>query len=426
MAAEEPDMHAALGPVLSLLTAVGLLLTGHGLLNLLLPLRAAAEGFGTLTIGVFGAAFFAGFVGGCLIGPRIVRRVGHIRCFAAMVSLLTALALLHPLALWGPAWVALRVLFGAALAVVYLVVESWLNERASNSTRGTVMSAYIVVNFAGITAGQMLLPAGEVGGFALFSLAAVLVSAAALPVTLTRAAQPAPVAAVSFRPLRLAHASPVGLLGALLIGVTNGAFWTVGPVAATGYGLSQNGAAVFMIVATLAGAAAQWPVGRLSDRTDRRRVLAAMLLAATVAGLALGVASDGLLLLPLAAAFGALALPCYAIAAAHAYDLVPAQEYVETASALLLVNGAGAAIGPVLAAACLLWLPGGGLFLFTAAVHAALLGFVLWRLRARPPGAGEAGREPFDLAATAPAAIGGVIAPEEARREGGLRSVAPE
>ncbi|MCS6932147.1 MAG: MFS transporter [Acetobacteraceae bacterium] len=419
-------MHAALGPVASLLAGVGILLTGHGLLNLLLPLRATAEGFGTLIVGVFGAAFFGGFVAGCVVGPRIVRRVGHIRCFAAMVSTLTALALLHPLVVSGPLWVLLRALFGSALAVAYLVVESWLNERAGNSTRGTVMSAYIVVNFGGITAGQMLLPTGEVGGFGLFALSAVLLSVAALPVTLTRAAQPAPVAEVAFRPLRLYRASPVGLLGALLIGVTNGAFWTVGPVAATGYGLSESGAAMFMTAAALAGALAQWPAGRLSDRTDRRRVLVGMLFGASAAGLVLGLATDGPWLLPLAAAFGALALPCYAIAAAHAYDLVPADEYVDTASSLLLVNGAGAAIGPVLAAACLLWLPGGGLFLFTAAVHAALLGFVLWRLRARPPAAGAAGREPFDLAATAPAAIGAVIPPDDARREGGLRPVAPE
>ena len=409
-------MHAALGPVASLLVAVGVLLTGHGLLNLLLPLRAAAEGFGTLTIGVFGAAYFGGFVAGCLAGPRLVRRVGHIRAFAAMVSTVTALALLHPLAVSGPVWILLRVLFGAALAVIYLVVESWLNERASNSTRGMVMSAYIVMNFAGITAGQMLLPTGEVSGFGLFALSAVLLSLAALPVTLTRAAQPAPVAAVAFRPLRLYRASPVGLMGALLIGVTNGAFWTVGPVAATGYRLSDSGAAVFMTVAALAGAVAQWPVGRLSDRTDRRRVLAWMLVAATLSGLALGAASDGPWLLLLAAAFGALALPCYALAAAHAYDLVPPDEYVETASSLLLVNGVGAVIGPVLAAAALLSLPGGGLFLFTAAVHAALLLFVPWRLRARPPGAGDAEREPFDLAATAPAALGGVIAPDDSGR----------
>jgi len=408
-------MLAPLVPVASLLAAVGVLLTGLGLLNLLLPLRAAAEGFDTLTIGVFGAAYFAGFVAGCLAGPRLVRRVGHIRAFAAMVSTLTAIALLHTLAVSAPVWILLRVLFGAALAIVYLVVESWLNDAAVNSTRGTVMSAYIVVNFGGIATGQMLLPTGDVTGFALFALVAVLLSVAALPVTLTRAAQPAPVAQVAFRPLRLYRASPVGLVGALLIGVTGGAFWTLGPVAATGYGLTESGAAVFMTAATLAGAGAQWPLGRLSDRTDRRRVLAWLLAAATVPGLALGAASDGSWLLPLAAAFGALALPCYAIAAAHAYDLVPPEEYVETASSLLLVNGLGAAAGPVLAALCLTVLPGGGLFLFTAAVHAALLLFVLWRLKARRPRPDRAGREPFDLAATSPAAIGGVIAPEEDR-----------
>lgn len=409
----------ALRPVLSVLAGVGLLLAGHGLLHLLVPLRAAAEGFPTAAIGAFGAAFFAGFVAGCLGGPALLRRAGHIRVFAAMVSALTICALLHPLLLWGPAWVGLRALFGAALAVVYLVVESWLNERAGNHTRGAVMAAYIIMNFAGIVAGQMLLPAGEVGGFALFSLAAVLVSAAALPVTLTRTAAPAPVLRVVIRPLWLLRAAPVGVVGAFTIGVTNGAFWALGPLAAMGYGLTEAGVAVFMTVATLAGALAQWPFGRLSDRHDRRRVLAALLAGAILAGGLLGAASGGPWLWPLAALFGALALPCYAIAAAHAYDRVPTDAYVDTASSLLVVNGAGAAAGPLAAVLFLAWLPGGGLFLFTALVHAGLLLFLAWRLHRHPHPAEEAAREPFDLAATSPAAIGGPIPPAETARHGG-------
>jgi MFS family permease len=405
-------MIAWLPPVASLLAGVALLLVGHGLLTLALPLRGEAEGFDPVAIGALGAAYYAGFVAGCLHGPLLVRRAGHIRAFAAVVCAVSAAAAAYPLAVSEPTWILLRFVFGYGLAVFYLVVESWLNDRATNTTRGVIMSAYIMVNHVALTGGQLLLLTWPVEGFQLFVLGSVLISVAAIPVALTRQAQPAPVTEVRFRPGRLWRASPVGLIGSLMIGVANGAFWGLAPISATDFGLSHQEAAIFMSVAVMAGAATQAPIGRLSDRMDRRLVLAALLGGSAATGLLIFVlAPAGGALTLLGAAFGAFAMPCYSIAAAHAYDHADPSDYVGTASSLLLMNGLGSIAGPLAAAFVLRAAPGGGLYLFTAATHAALLGFVLWRVsrRAPPP---EQGRESFDLAATAPASVGAVIAPE--------------
>jgi MFS family permease len=346
-----------------------------------------------------------------------VRRAGHIRAFAAVVCGVSAAAAAYPLAVSEPSWILLRFVFGYGLAVFYLVVESWLNDRATNTTRGMILSAYIMVNHVALTGGQLLLLTWSVEGFHLFVLGSVLISVSAIPVALTRQAQPAPVTEVRFRPGRLWRASPVGLMGSLMIGVANGAFWSLAPVSATDFGLSHREAAIFMSVAVMAGALVQMPIGRLSDRLDRRHVLAALLAAAMATGLAVFlVAPAGIALTLFGAAFGACALPGYSLAAAHAYDHADPSDYVGTASSLLLVNGLGSIIGPIAAAFLLRASPGGGLYLFTAATHAALLGFVLWRLtrRAAPP---EQARESFSLAATAPASVGAVIAPEPASAE---------
>ncbi|MFN7000450.1 MFS transporter [Elioraea tepidiphila] len=407
-------MIASLLPVGSLLSGVGLLLVGHGLLTMALPLRGEAEGFDPVAIGALGAAYYGGFVAGCLHGPRVIRRAGHIRAVAAVVCGVSAAAAAYPLAVTVPAWIVLRFAFGYGLAVFYLIVESWLNDRATNTTRGMIMSAYIMVNHVALTGGQLLLFAWPVEGFHLFVLGSVLISISAIPVVLTRQAQPAPVTEVRFRPGRLWRASPVGLVGSLMIGVGNGAFWSLGPVSATDFGLTHREAAIFMSVAVMSGALVQMPIGRVSDRLDRRHVLAVLLAAATGTGLSVFLlAPSGIALMLLGAAFGASALPGYSLVAAHAYDHADPSDYVGTASSLLLVNGLGSIVGPIAAAFLLRASPGGGLYLFTAATHGVLLGFVLWRVtrRAAPP---EQARESFDLAATAPAAVGGVIAPEPA------------
>ena len=403
-------MAHTLRPVASLLLGVAFLLAGNGLQITLMPLAGEAAGFDTVALGLIGSAYYVGFVGGCLLGPFMILRVGHIRSFSAMVSAAAAVAVAHPLAVDPIAWGILRAISGFCFAGLYLIIESWLNDRATNENRGFVMSAYIVVNFTTIMAGQLMVTLYPVTGFAPFVLASMLVSIAALPVALTRSAQPAPITLVRFRPMELIRAAPVGVAGAFMIGCANGAFWALGPVFGTGSGLSIDDTAVFMAVAIAAGALSQWPVGRLSDRLDRRLVLAVLLVLSAIAGLALWLAplgTDGLLVL--AFLFGALTLPGYSLAAAHAYDKTQSGRYVETAAGILLVNGLGSIIGPLVAALVMQGIGLGGLFLFTAVTQLLMAAFAVVRMSIKASTA-PADKTGFDLASTSP--MGAVITPD--------------
>lgn len=403
-------MARNLRPIASLLLAVALLLAGNGLQFTLLPLRGQFEGFSTLELGVLGSAYYIGFVSGCLIGPYAILRAGHIRAFAAMVAIAAASTLAYALVPYPLAWSLFRLISGLALAGFYLVIESWLNDGASNENRGYVMSSYVAINFGAIVAGQMLLTLYPIGEDGNFMVAAILCSLAIVPVALTRSAQPAPITLVSFRPWPLYEAAPVALIGTFLIGVANGAFWGLAPVSAAGSGLGQSEVATFMGVAVLAGALTQWPVGRLSDRFDRRLVLMLLLMASAAAGIALWtLAATGKLLMIFGFVFGGLTLPGYSLAAAHAYDKTPASDMVATAATLLLVNGLGSAIGPLAGAMFLSREAPRKLFLFIAVVEAVLAVYIFYRMRV------QAASKPvektgFDLGATAP--FGAVVTTE--------------
>jgi MFS family permease len=403
-------MPTNLRPIASLLLGVALLLAGNGLQFTLLPLRGTADGFSAQALGLIGSAYYLGFVAGCLLAPYMILRAGHIRAFAALVALAAVVGLAYPLAAQPIAWTIFRLINGFCLAGFYLVIESWLNDRASNDTRGLVMSSYVVVNFAAFTVGQLLVtlyPVKEAGDF---MVAAMLASLAIVPVALTRSAQPAPITIVSFHPVQLYRAAPVGLVASLMVGASNGAFWGLAPLSAVRSGLDVGQVALFMSAATLAGALAQWPVGRLSDRVDRRMVLLALLIGAATVGFLLWLlAASGLLLIGFGLLFGALALPCYSLAAAHAYDKTPVSETVPTAATILLANALGAVIGPLLAAQAMAALGPRALFLFTAGAQALLAAYVLYRTTVQASLSAPE-KTVFDLAATAP--VGAMVTGE--------------
>lgn len=403
-------MARNLRPIFSLLLAVAFLLAGNGLQFTLLPLRGSAEGFDPIALGLIGSAYYVGFVSGCLLGPYAILRAGHIRAFAAMVAIAAAVTLAYALVPSPWAWALFRLLTGFCLAGFYLVVESWLNDRADNASRGMVMSAYIIVNFGAITAGQMLVTLYPIEAAGSFMLSAILASLAIVPVALTRSAQPAPITIVSFRPRTLYEAAPVALVASFMIGLANGAFWSLAPLSAAGSGLDVAQVASFMSIAVLAGAVGQWPFGRLSDRVDRRLVLFGILLGAAAAGLVLFVFANSVgSLMTFGFLFGALALPTYSIAAAHGFDKTPHGDMVATSATLLLVNGLGSVIGPLAASALMNPLGPRALFLFTAISQALLAAYVFYRTRVQvslaPPEKTE-----FDVATTSP--VGAVVTTE--------------
>ena len=380
-------MTAAVTPVAALLLSVAFLLMGNGLQGTLLPVRANMEAFGEVGIGILGSAYFLGFAVGCLYGPHVVHRVGHIRSFAAMVAVASAVVSAHALIVNPIAWWLLRTVTGFCFAVLFMIIESWLNEKSTNENRGLVFSIYTSLNLTVMTLGQLLLIFADPSDFPLFLVASILVSLAAVPIALARDEAPAPVSGVELRLRHLYRLSPVGVVGCLAVGLANGSFWALAPVFAQGDGGSASSVAFFMSIAVIAGAVGQWPLGRLSDRIDRRMVIILASVGAAFAGggmfMLAQAGNSGILLF--AFAFGLFAFPLYALSVAHLNDFVEPDGYVEAAGGLLLVYAVGAIAGPLIAALAVRSLGLGGLFAFTACVHGATAAFALYRMRQRAP-----------------------------------------
>ncbi|MBT8090044.1 MAG: MFS transporter [Gammaproteobacteria bacterium] len=379
-------MTKALAPVAILLISVSILLTGQGLQGTLLPVRASLEDFSTIAIGTMGAAYFFGFTVGCLKGGELLRRVGHVRVFLAMSALASASPLLHGLIIQPLVWGSLRMLTGFCFAVLYVVIESWLNELSDNENRGVIFSTYAMITLTVFAGGQMMTLLYDPQGLQLFIIASILVSIGAVPIALSTSPIPQQPQTVSVDVKRLFEISPSGALACLVTGLANGAFWALGPVYATSLTNTVEIAAWFMTSAVIGGAIAQWPLGLFSDLVGRRKVLIAVSLVGGIVGLLLFVAAPVLNFTTaniLAAFWGALAFPLYTIAVAYANDFAEAGEYVMVSSGLLLMYGIGATIGPFAASALMTMQGTGSLFLFTALVHIALVAYVMIRFLRR-------------------------------------------
>ncbi|MDH3387134.1 MAG: MFS transporter [Gammaproteobacteria bacterium] len=377
-------MMRTLAPVAALLFAVALLLAGNGLLGTLIPVRAQIEDFSIFSIGLLGSTYFVGFASGCFYGPHLVQRVGHIRTFTAMAAIVSAVVLGHGMVVLPLPWWIMRVLTGFCFAVLYIVIESWLNERSTNETRGSVLSAYLVINLTVMTVGQMMITLSDPAGLGLFALASILVSIAAVPVALSVSTAPRPIVTVRLRFKKIFATSPVAFTACVAVGLANGAFWTLGPLFVQRAGFDVGGVALFMSATVLGGALGQWPVGRLSDNTDRAQLIVWVALAAAVLGVA--VVGAGFLslhwLLLAAACWGAVAFPLYAVAVAQANDHAKPDEFVEISSGMLLAYAAGAVIGPVIATIFMKLIETGGLYVFTITIHLLLVVYA-WRQLAR-------------------------------------------
>lgn len=376
-------MTRTIAPIAALLISVALLLMGNGLQGTLLPVRASIESFSSLDIGVMGSAYFVGFALGCYFGTHLVRRAGHIRTFTAMVAIASSAVLAHAIIVSPVLWWCLRALTGLCFAVLYLVIESWLNEKATNQNRGLVFSIYTIINLTVVTIGQLMLTLDEPTDFPLFALSSILLSIAAVPVAMTVAPAPGPIATTSVRFARLYKLSPVGMLGCFAVGLANGSFWGLAPIYAQGGTTDVTAVAIFMSITVIAGAVGQFPLGWLSDRMDRRRVITVALLGAAAAGLGLVFIDPGLKYAVFAVAFiyGMFAFPLYSLSVAHTNDHIDASGYVEAASGLLMIYALGAIIGPISASLFMQFIGNSGLFVFTVCVHTLAVMFTLYRMR---------------------------------------------
>ena len=357
----------------------------NGLHGLLLPVQGGVEGFTVAELGLLGTSWATGFVAGCLIVPAVVRRVGHVRSYGALASVAAITILLNLLIVDPIAWILLRALSGFCFAGAAMIVESWLNERASRENRGTIFSIYQMVNFAASTAGQLFMVIEPPSDFFFFVIGAIVYCLAILPTALSTAATPQPLKTARLDVRKLYATSPVAAVTCFLIGLVNGAFGTLGPVYAQQIGLPVSNIAMLMAGSLLGGSLIQFPLGWLSDQMDRRRVLVGIAIGAVLIGTAIVAfhPREPLLVTGLVVVWGAMIYPMYSLAVAHANDFGASDEFVKIAGGLLLLLGVGTMIGPIAAAVAMEWTVPEGLFAFTTAVHVVVVGYVVYRMTRR-------------------------------------------
>ncbi|WGF87150.1 MFS transporter [Marinivivus vitaminiproducens] len=387
-------LSTTLNPLTALLAGAFIVLVGQGLQGMIVPVRAQLESFATSEIGLLSSAYSAGFVLSCILTPYVMRRVGHIRTFAVMAALAACVVQLLMLAVHPWVWITLRVVTGFCFAGLFMVIESWLNAQAGNDNRGQVFSVYMLVNLIAVMLGQMLLPLGDPAAVTLFATTAILITLALVPVSMTRTQAPMPLTEVRLRLGRLYELSPVGVMGCFIIGMGNGAIGGLGAIYAQRLGFSLGEVALFMSAGILGGAVGQMPLGRLSDRMDRRRVIAAAAVAAAGLGLALAIAgglhgAQAAPELPIAVVIGLYFLlggfiySIYGLCVAHANDFASTDEFVETSSGLLLTYGVGNVVGPVFASLLMDRIGTGALFAWSSVVQAFFAVFVIYRMTRR-------------------------------------------
>lgn len=369
-----------------LLVAVFLLMAGNGPLTTLVGVRLAETGAPPVVIGVIMSGYFAGLTLGSLKAARLIGQVGHIRAFAAFASTLSAAALTHALVLDFALWGVLRLIEGFCMAGLFMCVESWLNASATPQTRGQILAFYMIGLYVGQGAGQFLLNLEPGSTSVLFMLISILVSLALVPVALTRMTPPTLPDISSFSFGKLYRASPMGVFGTVTSGLTAGCLYGLAPVFANQIGLGLSDAALFMSALILGGIALQWPVGRLSDIFDRRRVIVATFGVLSLLSAAM-VYATGLGQMPLMACavlFGGVVFALYPLCVAHTNDYIDKADVVSASGGLILAYSIGATVGPLMASGVMTYVGATGLFLFTGVVGVLSLGLGLWRLAARP------------------------------------------
>jgi MFS family permease len=367
-----------------LLMGVMLLMVGNGIQGTLLGIRGNLEGFTTYQLSYVMAAYFLGFLFGSWVAPSMIRRVGHVRVFAALGSLISAILVIYPVYPDWIVWTLLRVFAGFCFSGIYITAESWINNTASNDTRGQALSAYMIVQMIGIIASQILLNLPDPSGFALFILPSVLVSLAFMPLLL--APTPAPAfdsnRRLSFR--RLFTISPLGCAGMLLTGGVFSAMFGMASVWGAQIGLTVSQISIFVGAMYVGGLVLQYPIGWASDRMDRRTLIMGLSAAATVAMLA-----AALLPLPfpvlvgVAMILGGITNPVYALLIAYTNDFLPRDQMAGASAGLIFLNGFGAIFGPTATGWMMETVGPSGFFLFIGILYAALAGYALYRMTRR-------------------------------------------
>ena len=368
----------------ALLFGMFLLMVGNGLQGTVLGVRGATEGFSASVLGIVMSAYFLGFLGGAKVTPWLLRRVGHVRVFAALASLVSAAFILFAAVVDPIAWFLLRVLIGFCFSGIYVVAESWLNDTATNETRGQTLSAYITAQMLGIVVAQALLNVADPGGYDLFVIMSVLVSVSFAPILLSSSPVPMFEATRRMSLKNLIEASPLGCVGMFLLGVVFACQFGMGAVYAARIGLSTLEISIFIGVIYVGGVICQPPIGWVSDRMDRRLLIAILCLTGAAACLIVPVGETGFTGLVIAGfILGGTSNPLYSLLVAYVNDYLEHEDMAAASAGLILINGVGA-MGAPLAVGYLMDTIGSNAFFFMIGTSFAIVtGYALWRMTQR-------------------------------------------
>jgi MFS family permease len=366
---------------------MGVLMLGAGLQGTLLGVRATLEGFPTPVIGAIMSCYYIGYLRGTRAAPVMLKRLGHIRVFAALAAVASVTILVQGVLVNPIAWGAMRLLSGICFAGIYVVAESWLNDRASRANRGRLLAVYMAVLYVGLGLAQFLLLLANPRSALPFMLISMLISLAMVPIVVSAQKMPECLVPRPVRYRELYRNSPLGVVAVTVSGLISAILFSMGPVYARLSGLGVSGVATFMSASILAAVVTQYPVGRLSDRVDRRSVIAGVCTLATLVAAAIalfGTMPRGLFLL-LAAVFSGSVLTLYSLAISHVNDKLEPAQMVAASSALLLLNGAAAAVGPMLMGSLMAAFGPSVYFVTLASLTGALTVYDLWRKSRRKP-----------------------------------------
>ncbi len=395
------------GAVRSLLAGVALVMSCSGLLRVAVGVRAELEDFGLAVTGMVMASYFLGFLFGTRAAEHFIASVGHIRVFAALSSVGSVAGILHVVWIHPVSWTLLTLAYGLCLAGILVTVESWLNDMATNATRGRMLSRYMIVTMGGTGAGQLMLNIADPGGFKLFVASSALISFALVPVALSASTAPPLVVPEPISLRELVKIVPLGLLTAFWVGVSQGCLLGLGAFYAASEGLSNTRISLFVVSSIVGSMAFQWLVGSVSDRVPRRYViLAVAVVAAGSAGLHLLVPVGSAQSLLLMFVHGGSTFPLYSLAVATTADSVSPAQLTGASASLVRVGGVGAVIGPTLGGFLMATVAPWVYFGILVVCHAVIALYVVYRMLTRPaPPVSEQGRfDPWPLRASAVAA----------------------
>ena len=368
----------------ALLLGMLFLQLGNGLQGTSLGVRGELENFSTFQMSIVMSAYFVGFLGASRLVPELIRRVGHVRVFAALASFISAVLILYPLLVNPWIWAAGRVIIGFCFCGVYITAESWLNNAATNENRGQLLSSYMVVQMAGIVAAQLLLLVGDPGGFELFVLISVLVSISFAPILLSITPTPAFEATKPMSIKELFSTSPLGCVGMFFLGGVFSAQFGMAPVFGTNAGLTLSEISIFVAAFYIGAMVFQFPIGWLSDRMDRRILIVATSAVGFIAAISAVMVEDIFIVFVVSAFFiGGMSNPLYSLLIAYTNDFLELEDMASASGGLLFLNGLGAISGPIITGYLMTKMGSQGFFIILATLLGLLTVYGFFRMTQR-------------------------------------------